>query len=138
MDQPKLFYENELDALRDDVAACGGSKEVGHWFWPDKSVEAARNEVNARLNVERRERFTDDQKRLVMRRARERRGFSATVFYICDDTGFERPKPLNPVDELALLQRAFVDSVADQRRVLERMERLTRAPLAGIDGGKVA
>lgn len=133
MDQPKLFYESELDALREDVEACGGSKAVGSWFWPDKSVEASRNEVNARLNTERRERFTDDQKRLIMRRAREKRGFSAAVFYICDDTGFERPRAVNPADEAAQLQRAFLDSVSEQRHILERMEKLTRAPLAAVE-----
>lgn len=128
--EEQLFYDSELDALRDDVNACGGPKDVGAWFWPDKTVENRRNRVNDRLNGERTERFTDDQKRLIMRRARERRGFSATLSFICDDTGFERPKPKNPKDEtLVLIERAG-DLARESRRVADALDRLTRSPIA--------
>lgn len=122
--QPELFYESELEALRNDVNALGGTKTVGHWFWPEKSPEAARNMVNDRLNAEKRDRFSDEQRRLIIRKAREGRGFSATLIFLCDDTGFERPRPRDPGDEREQLQRAFIESVQLQRALLERLERL--------------
>jgi hypothetical protein len=130
--QEQLFYDSELEALRDDVVALGGPKAVGEWFWPEKSVEARRNMVNDRLNDERRERFTDEQKRLIIRKAREARGFSACLCFLCDDTGFERPKALNPVDEMAALQRLYIERVGDMSRLADRMERLATAPVVRL------
>lgn len=130
--QERLFYESWFDALRDDVTACGGTKEVGGWFWPGKDMIAARNAVNDRLNPDRRERFDDDQERLIMRRAKEARGFSAALAFICDDAGFERPKALKPVDEAADLLRRQESMVSEFRQLLERQERLTRAPRQAV------
>lgn len=123
-EQPELFYDSFLEALRDDVNACGGPKEVGCWFWPEKSLETARNSVNDRLNIERRDRFTNDQERLIIRKARERRGFSAAIAFLCDDTGFERPRPKEPEDERARLQREFVDSVRRLDAISEQLGRV--------------
>ncbi len=128
----QLFYDSYLAALRDDVDACGGPKEVGGWFWPEKTVENRRNRVNDRLNSDRGERFTEDQERLIMRRARERRGFSAAVYSICDDTGFERPKPKNPKDEALELQSRAERTLAELKQILDRQERLTKSPLAVV------
>ena len=134
--QEQLFYDSELEALRDDVNALGGPKDVGRWFWPEKSIEASRNMVNDRLNAERRDRFTDEQKRLVMRRVREKRGFSATLIFICDDTGFERPKVRDPADEQALLVRTIQEASVILKGATERLDRLARAPVVNIGGGK--
>lgn len=131
---PQLFYDSELEALRDDVNALGGPKEIGRWFWPEKSLEAARNMVNDRLNAERRDRFSDDQRRLIIRKAREKRGFSATLFYLCDDTGFERPRPRDSADEQAQLVRVVQEATATLKNATERLERLARAPLAAVPG----
>lgn len=130
MDQQPLFYESYLDALKDDVMACGGSKVVGQWFWPDKLFETARNSVNDRLNSEKRDRFNDDQVRLIMRKARDARGYSAALNYICDETEFERPKPKNPKDEALALQERAERTLVEMRQIIDRQERLTRAPLA--------
>ncbi len=126
--QPELFYENFLDALRDDVKAIGGSKAVGHTFWPEKDVTAAGNAVNDRLNPDRRDRFTDEQERFVMRRARALRGFSAAVCFICDDTGFERPTAKNPEDEIAKRQREFIDAVKRVERIGHELQKLGGMP----------
>jgi hypothetical protein len=85
-----------LEALRDDVKALGGATGVGAWFIPERSQEAQRNYVNDRLSAARRDRFSDDQVELIMRRAVHRRGFSAAHFYLCDAIGTERPKPKDP------------------------------------------
>lgn len=138
MDQQKLFpdrYDSYLEALRDDINALGGPKVVGEWFAREKSPEAQRNWVNDRLNIARRERFTDEQERLIMRRAREKRGYSAAVYCICDETGFERPKAIEPEDERAKAMRDFTQAVEIMSRHVERLERLgvkIPAPLAVV------
>lgn len=121
---PELFYESWEEALKDDIKALGGTKVVGKLLWPDLEVDTARNRLNDRLNPERRERLSDTQERMIMRSSREARGFSAAMFYLADETGFERPKPRAPRDEMTELQRQFVDSVKLQARIAERIERL--------------
>lgn len=132
MNQPELFYESYLDALRDDVRACGGAKEIGIKFHPQKEADAARNWVNDRLNADRRERFDDDQARYIMRRAREVRGFSASLCYLCDDTGFARPIAMNPVDVVAKRQQEFIAAVKQVQQIGRDLERLTQTPLQAI------
>lgn len=130
--QAALFYEDYYAALRDDVGALGGAKTVAVWFWPEKDPLAARNKLNDTLNPDRREHLTDEQERMIMRRVREVRGYSAALAFICDDTGFDRPHPIEPADEVAGLQRAFIESVQMQRAIADRIERLTKTPLAAV------
>jgi hypothetical protein len=52
-----------------------------------------------------------------MRQAREVRGFSAALYFLCDDVGFERPKALNPEDEKQKLQRELVAAVTSLARI---------------------
>jgi len=78
--------------------------------------------VAQRLNADRRERLSDEQERLIMRRAREARGFSAALYFICDDTGFERPRSRDPEDEKEKLQRQFIDAVNALQRLTPKIE----------------
>lgn len=132
MDQGALFFGSWEEALRDDVRAIGGPKMIGKLFYPEKDMEAAARALSDRLNSARRERLTDEQERLIIRMAGKTRGYSAALHFVCDDTQFERTKPLAPEDELAQLQRRFIDAAADVRAVGERIERLTKAPLQSI------
>jgi hypothetical protein len=54
------------------------------------------------------------------------------LFFACDESGFERPKPSNPADEKAELQRQFIDAVHTQKQIADRIERLTRPPLEAV------
>ena len=136
MEQPSLFYESYEEALRDDVRACGGLKMVGKLFFPEKDTVGAGRALADKLNEARRERLTDEQERLVMRMAKERRGYSAAFHFICDDIGCERGRPLTPKDEAAELQRRGMDLVREMRSVADRYERVTQPPLQAITGGK--
>lgn len=49
------------------------------------------------------------------------------VAYILRDLGYADPQPIEPRDEAAELQRAFMASVEAQRLILARMERLSPA-----------
>ncbi len=138
MDQQQraLFYENYRAALREDCKAIGDStqawaKVVGKILFPEISdpTEAGRR-LNDKTNPHREDRLSDEQERLIMRLAREKRGFSAALDFICDDTEFERTKPRDRRDEAAELQARFERGLAELRQITERQERLAQAPLA--------
>lgn len=129
MDQAGLFYDSYLDALRDDVLALGGPKVVGKMLFPEKELEPARNALNDCLNSTRRERLSDEQERLIIRKAREARGFSAALYFLCDDAGFERPKAINPEDEKAKLMREFNEGVKRLGDIAQRLEIHHQSPI---------
>jgi hypothetical protein len=133
MDQASLFFESWEEALQDDVRGLGGYKEVGRLLFPEILDTAAAGRTLAdKLNSNRRERLSDKQERLIIRLAAQKRGYSAALAFLCDDTSHERTKPLNPLDETAELQRQYIASVQLQAKLAERMERLTRAPLPQV------
>lgn len=130
--QPELFYDSYLEALRDDVNAIGGPKALGNKFWPEKDAITARNAVNDRLNAEKRDGFSDEQERYIMRLATAKRGFSAAVCFICDDTGHERPKAKSPEDEKMALQRQVIAAAETLASSITRLERLSQSPLSSV------
>lgn len=128
------FYENYRAALRDDCKAIeptrGWAKIVGKMLFPELDADTAGRKLDDCTNPNRRDRLSDEHERMVMRLARERRGFSAALDFICDDTDFERPKPRDRKDEaLELISRAE-RLVSEQRHVGDRLERLLSSPAA--------
>lgn len=131
MQQPQaaLFYENYSAALRDDCQAIEPSrawaKVVGKILFPEiVDAEEAGRRLADKLNPNRRDRLTDEQERHVMRLAKRARGFSAALAFICDDTGFERPKAIDPKDEALELINREERLVTELRQLLDRRERL--------------
>lgn len=131
MDQPRLIYDDFNDALADLVRALGGPKPVGAKLRPDLPVDQAGNWVRDCLNAHRREQFHPSQVVLLLRMARDA-GFHGAKNFLDDDTGYTRSTPRDPQDEVAELQRAFIESVSHQRQIADRIERLTRTPIAAV------
>lgn len=123
MQQAALFHEDIYEALRVDVMALGGAKRVGQMLWPEKSPDKAGENLNNCLSRQRPEKLDIEQIMLIARMAKENGSYATTMFF-CADTGFTQPQPIEPEDERATLQRAFIQSVEDQRRMLDRMERI--------------
>jgi hypothetical protein len=134
MDQPRLIYDDLNDALADLVRALGGRKTVGAKLRPELPVEQAANWVGDCLNSSRRETFHPEQLMLLLRLGREA-GFHAAKQYLDDETGYTRSLPRDPQDEVGELQKAFMESVVQQRLIADRIERLTRAPLSMVRQG---
>jgi hypothetical protein len=65
------FYESAEDALRAAVMALGGTKQVGHALWPDKTVDNAGRLLSDCLNTGRAEKLEPSQVLLIFRRARD-------------------------------------------------------------------
>lgn len=129
--QDQLFYEDIYDALRAAVQAAGGAKAVGPKLWPAKPVPEAQRALLDALNRDRERKLDPEEQLAVLRLARDA-GFHGGIRYICELLGYTTPTPLDPRDELAELQRRFIDSVAQQRAIGDRIERLTHAPLQAV------
>lgn len=121
------IYEDELDALRDAVRALGGTKVIGHCLRPDLKPDVAGGWLKDCLNPERREKLDLSQVVKVMRMAHDA-GYHAPAQFLAAEMGYAA-QPIEPSDEMAALQRAFIDSVGLQRTIADRIERLTQAPI---------
>lgn len=122
-EQAELPLDSFLEGLKEDVRTLGGSTKVGRWFIPEKSDEAQRNYVNDRLSAARRERFTDDQVELIMRRAVQSRGSSGALNYLCDRLGMERPKPKDPELERRRAMERFSEAADRMYSAVEELKR---------------
>ena len=121
MDQ--LFAEDIYDALADVVRALGGSKATGAKMRPEKPADEACKWVKDCLNRSRPERFDPEHVLWLLKQGREI-GCHSAINYFCDEAGYRRPAPMEPEDERAALQRAYIDSIKAQKQIAERMERL--------------
>lgn len=115
--------ESLNDALIDLVKALGGSKQVGPRLWPDAAPDAAQRKLLDCLNDDRPHHLTPGQLMLVLRLGRER-GLHQCVEYMLQSLGYAPPVPVEPRDELAELQRQFLEAARQMQGMAARMEML--------------
>jgi hypothetical protein len=123
MDQEALFHERIEDAIAAVVDRLG-RKRVACKLWPEKSERDAHNLLDASLNPERRERLSPSQLMFIARLGREA-GLHSIAVFINRDLGYSDPKPIEPEDERARLQREYVEAAKLLARTAERIERLS-------------
>lgn len=123
--QDRLFFEDINEALREVVNALGGPKAVGVKLWPEKSMEQAHTLLLNCFNPERRERLMPEQVVLLLRLGREA-GCHSAMHYLCGETGYSKPEPLEPEDELARMLREYLDI---QRRAANLQPAIEQARL---------
>jgi hypothetical protein len=121
--QSALFHESLNDALREVVVALGGTKKVGAMMRPEKTVDEAGRWVNDCLNPDRREKFDPDQVLFLMREGRKV-NCHAAMHFMCGDAGYMAAQPIEPEDELAALQRQFIETSKGVAAIATRIERL--------------
>lgn len=117
------FYEDINDALRDVVRQLGGNKKVGPKLWPELLEEQAGNRLRDCLNPDRREKLSPEQVLLLMRLAREA-GVHAAMSYLAFSAGYEPPRPVDPGDQEAELQRTFIDAVERLEGIKTQLQRV--------------
>jgi len=74
-------------------------------------------------------RFDPDRLFLLIRISREA-GFHGLMRHIAADCGYTEPAPREPRDEVAELQRQFINAVHQSQRIAERLDRLTQPVLS--------
>lgn len=117
-------FETCTLALIECVKAAGGSKVVGAKLFPDKMTDQAQKHLLNCLNDDRPERLTPDQVLFVAKLARQA-GCHAYAEHVADVLGYADPQPVEPRDELAELQRQWIEATRLQAAMLERMEAMT-------------
>ncbi len=130
MEQLALYHEDINDALRAAVKACGGTKAVAQTLWPEKTLADAQSYLNDCLNPTRPAKLSPEQVVFLLRWSKER-GFHGAMQYVCSETGYANPVPIEPEDELTKLLREYIECEKRrshlQPKIDEQRAKLTRA-----------
>lgn len=118
-----LIHESINDALREVVQALGGTKKVGVLMRPEKSVDDAGRWLADCLNADRREKLDPEQVLWLLREGHKANCHSAMNF-IGGEAGYA-VSIVEPLDEMAELQRQFIESSKNLTRMAERIESLS-------------
>ncbi len=108
-EQAKLFITDIYDALGDLVRAAGGPKAVGQALKPEKPSDEAAGWVKDCLNRNRREKFDAEHILWLLKRGREV-GCHEPIQFICKQSGYTAPEPVEEETELARLLRDYVQT----------------------------
>lgn len=122
------FFDDVDDALREAVRQLGGHKKVGPLLRPELPVDQASNWLRDCLNTDRREKLSPHQVLLIMRLAAQA-GYHGLMAYVAFAAGYETPRPVDPADQEAELQRKFIDAVEglqDIQKQLQRVQQMRR------------
>jgi hypothetical protein len=123
--EQKLFYEDELDALRATVQALGGYKAVGAKLWPDQTTDVAGRKMADACNPSRQERLKPSQVLMVMRLGREA-GVHILAEHFMLEAGYKKPEPVVPEDEAASLVAKVDELLGTAGQLVARLERVRR------------
>lgn len=120
--QEPLFFESVYDAARQVVLTAGGPKKVASRLWPNKSAAVSHTFMLNCLDANRAEKFSPDDLLGLCKIGREV-GCHALMNFLCCETGYDTPKPVEPEDERARLQREFIEAQKAMLALAGRMER---------------
>lgn len=129
MEQEELFFDGPHDALAHLVRVLGGAKRVGCTLRPGKSPDAAGVWLTNALSGDRREQLHLDDLMQLLRMGRDA-GCHVVMEELSRALAYSAPQPIEPEDQRALLEREFINSVKVQQQILQRLERITSAPMA--------
>lgn len=127
MNQLNLIHESIRDALRSGVAALGGVKKVAAQLRPSWEPDRASKWLSNAIDESRPEKLEIEDVIWVFRAAKAI-GFHAPMEYFSHECGYES-KPVEPEDELAKLQREYIEAVnklASLTPKIEETKRLVR------------
>lgn len=122
-DQSKLFITDIYDALGDIVRALGGPKSVGQAMRPEKTSEDAAGWVKDCLNRNRREKFDAEQIMWLLKKGREV-GCHEPIRWICGQSGYTAPEPVEQETELARLLREYLELEARRQGMQPKIDEL--------------
>jgi hypothetical protein len=111
------------EALKTCVEALGGAKQVGPRLWPDKTLKSAQTLLLNALNENRPERLAPEQLLQIFRWARDA-GCHAGMECMAQELGYAEPVPIDPVDQVADLQRRFISQVDQLAEIMAQINRL--------------
>lgn len=123
MDQLELIHEDIYDALRDCIKALGGNKRVGSVFWPEKPIGKAGEQLADCINRDRQQKLDPEQTLYILKEARKV-GCHIGMHFIAEECNYRKPEPIEPKDEIAELQKAFIQSVGQSEKIADRLKEM--------------
>ena len=127
--QPALFHESINDALRELVAALGGTKAVGARMRPELSADHAGRWLADCLNGDRREHLTPERVVWLLIEGRKA-GVHGAMAWLAGECGYSAPAPVDPEDERAKLQREYIEAARAMQHLAAQIERTAGPRLA--------
>jgi hypothetical protein len=118
---PPLIVESLNEAIK-FTARTVGFKEIAKELWPAKGPEEAARYLNDCLNPDRAQKLSGEEILHIARRGREVGCYLITSF-VCSDTGFAPPVPVDAQAQKAELQRQFIEGAARLERLAQRITR---------------
>jgi hypothetical protein len=112
-----------LLALRGTIDALGGAKVVGSALWPELSVDAGHRRLLDCLNQDRQQRL-DPEKLLLLLKLARAKGIHLAMAWILEDVGYAPPQPIEPIDEMAELQKQFIRAAETIEAISKRIDRV--------------
>jgi hypothetical protein len=92
-------------------------------LWPSLPVDQAGRKVSHCINTEHAQQFHPHEVLFLLIEGR-RVGVHSVMAHIAREAGYDEPRPVEPEDEAAELQRQFMQSVEVQRQLIARLERI--------------
>lgn len=122
MEQPELFHETLNEALTAVVQSLGGKKAVASMLWPEKTIDEGARYLADCLNSDRAANLAPEKLLLLLKCARAK-GIHLGMAWILEDCGYATPQPIEPMDELAELQRQFIRAAESIQAISKRIDR---------------
>ena len=122
MHQNQLFIEDEYDALRQTVAALGGSKVVGSKLYPDKQPHKAGEHLLNAINPNHAQKLGWSEGLAIMEWGRSE-GVDICANYIANRMSY-RFEAVEPEEIKDRLTRDYIDAVKLLSKISQNMERV--------------
>lgn len=129
MNQESLFHEDIYDALRSCIQALGGAKKVGAKMWPELAADKAGNRLNDSLNTQRREHLNPEQVLFILSESRKI-NCHLGMHYLADRCDYKRPEAIEPEDEMAKLQREYIQMVRQMQKIAGQLQHVSEMSAA--------
>ena len=100
---------------------------MGAALWPELPVDHAAGKLRDCLNPDRRERLSPEQLNLIGRLGRQQ-GCHSLALHLMREWGYADPAPVEPEDEIARLQREFVEATKALGMLANRIESIQSQP----------
>jgi len=127
--QNELFHDDVYSAIDASIMALGGYKKVAGWLFPNKPLTTAYSHLKNCLRDDKPEKLDPHELVLLLQKAKDA-GAHDLMHFMADAGEYERPKVMKPQDEVAQLQRQYIDAARDMQKIAERIERVQLKPVS--------